>query len=93
MLKKIRKHESRIKDGLKDTPGIVEVRGSGLLIGVVLESPVAQKLIPRATAAGLLLNATSENVIRIAPPLVVTKKQIEEFISIFKECLKEVSHA
>lgn len=92
LLKNIRHHESRIKDALHDTPGITEVRGKGLLLGIVLANPVAQKLIPIATASGLLLNATSENVIRIAPPLVVKKKQIEEFITIFKKCLKEVSH-
>jgi acetylornithine aminotransferase len=92
LLKNIRQHESRIKDALHDTPGIAEVRGKGLLLGIVLANPVAQKLIPIATASGLLLNATSENVIRIAPPLVVKKKQIEEFITIFKKCLKEVSH-
>jgi acetylornithine aminotransferase len=92
LLKNIRHHESRIKDALHDTPGIAEVRGKGLLLGIVLANPVAQKLIPIATASGLLLNATSENVIRIAPPLVVKKKQIEEFITIFKKCLKEVSH-
>jgi len=92
LLKNIRHHESRIKDALHDTPGITEVRGKGLLLGIVLANPVAQKLIPIAMASGLLLNATSENVIRIAPPLVVKKKQIEEFITIFKKCLKEVSH-
>ena len=92
LLKNIRHHESRIKDALHDTPGITEVRGKGLLLGIVLANPVAQKLIPIAMASGLLLNATSENVIRIAPPLVVKKKQIQEFITIFKKCLKEVSH-
>ena len=92
LLKNICHHESRIKDALINTPGIAEVRGKGLLLGIVLTNPVAQKLIPIATASGLLLNATSENVIRIAPPLVVKKRQIEEFITIFKKCLKEVSH-
>ena len=92
LLKKIRHHESRIKAALHDTSGVAEVRGKGLLLGIVLANPVAQKLIPIATASGLLLNATSENVIRIAPPLVVKKREIDEFVSIFKKCLKEVSH-
>jgi acetylornithine aminotransferase len=68
---------------------VIEVRGRGLLLGIVLHEPIAQKLIPIATSRGLLLNATNPHVIRLAPALVVTQEQIDEFVSLFGQSLAE----
>jgi acetylornithine aminotransferase len=66
------------------TVGLVEhVRGEGLLIGAVLKNPVAKKLAADLLAAGVIVNAANESVIRIAPPMVITRSLLEEFISIF----------
>lgn len=66
------------------TIGLVEhVRGEGLLIGAVLKNPVAKKLAADLLAAGVIVNAANESVIRIAPPMVITRALLEEFISIF----------
>ena len=57
-------------------PDIVEVRGRGLLIGVELKKPAriyAEKLMEE----GLLCKETHEYVLRFAPPLVITKEEID----------------
>lgn len=81
-----------LKARLAEIPGVVEVRGRGLLLGIVLESNLAPALVEKAMSKGLLLNATSKNVIRIAPALIVSKSQLEEFIEIFAEALGEVQN-
>ena len=69
--------------------GVTEVRGAGLLIGVTLQSPVAKLVTKKCQEMGLLINAPGESIIRIAPPLNVTMKQAQKFITIFSQCVKE----
>ncbi|HEY4898194.1 MAG TPA: aminotransferase class III-fold pyridoxal phosphate-dependent enzyme, partial [Candidatus Nanopelagicaceae bacterium] len=64
--------------------------GRGLLLGIVLEANVASQIVAKAAANGLLLNAPSKNVIRIAPALIVSKKQLKEFVKIFAQSANEV---
>jgi acetylornithine aminotransferase len=73
-------------------PGVAEVRGAGLLIGLTLDKPVAKLLTKKCQELGLLINAPSESIIRIAPALNVSMKQAEKFVKIFQEALQEVSH-
>ena len=62
-----------------DSPFIKEVRGRGLLIGVELlpEAGGARGFCERLKTKGLLCKETHENVIRFAPPLVITKEEID----------------
>lgn len=62
-------------------PRIAEVRGRGLLRALVLRNDVAQQLVPAAREAGFIVNATGPDVIRLAPPLVVTEAQLDTFVS------------
>lgn len=62
-------------------PLIEQVRGRGLLCGVVLTAPVAKEVEVAARAAGFLVNAAAPNVIRLAPPLIITEHQIEAFVT------------
>ena len=73
-------------------PGVTEVRGAGLLIGLTLDKPVAKLLTKKCQELGLLINAPSESIIRIAPALNVSMKQVQKFVKIFEEALQEVSH-
>jgi acetylornithine aminotransferase len=73
-------------------PGVTEVRGAGLLIGLTLDKPVAKLLTKKCQELGLLINAPSESIIRIAPALNVSMKQAQKFVKIFEEALQEVSH-
>ena len=65
-----------IRNGLKelDLTGVSEVRGMGSMIGVELERPCGE-LVRQALEAGLVINVTAENVIRMLPPLVMTEAE------------------
>ena len=59
-----------------DNPMITEVRGKGLFIGIELNEP-ARPYCEQLKATGLLCKETHENVIRIAPPLVISEEDLE----------------
>ena len=90
LLKKVSTSGKYLKVMLVKVPGVVEVRGRGLLLGIVLDSNVATAVVAKAMSNGLLINATGKNVIRIAPPLIVSKKELSEFIKVFTRTLNEV---
>lgn len=79
-----------LKRQLSKISGVVEVRGRGLLIGIVLESNLAAAVSARAMTNGLLINAPSKNVIRLAPALIVTKKQLHDFVDLFAKTIDQV---
>lgn len=92
LLKKVSEYELHIKSELSDLPGVKEVRGQGLLLGIVLKTDVAMDVRDELLNAGVLVNAPTATVIRIAPALSVTRKEVRKFISIFTRVLKETSH-
>ena len=62
-------------------PQITEVRGRGLLIGVQLASPIATAANAGAARAGYLANAAAPDVLRLAPPLILTTAQADGFVT------------
>lgn len=62
---------------LAGVPGVVEVRGMGLMIGIELDRPCGE-IVPAALEAGLLVNVTAERVIRILPALVMSEMEARE---------------
>lgn len=56
---------------LAHLPGFVEVRGRGLMLGIVLDRPCGV-LVQRALANGLLINVTADKVVRLLPPLITS---------------------
>jgi acetylornithine/N-succinyldiaminopimelate aminotransferase len=70
-------------------PLVDHVRGRGLLRGVVLTAPVAKPVEAAAREAGFLINAAAPAVIRLAPPLIITEAQIEEFVCALPGVLEE----
>jgi acetylornithine aminotransferase len=65
-------------------PG-AEVRGRGLLVAVEFSNDVASEIVERALEAGLVLNATSPNTLRFAPPLVITNEQLDDALATLEE--------
>jgi len=61
-------------------PGVVDVRGEGLMIGVELGKPCGV-ILTRAAEAGLLLSVTADTVIRIVPPLIFTLAEADEVVA------------
>ncbi|MCK5306373.1 MAG: acetylornithine transaminase [Candidatus Omnitrophica bacterium] len=69
-------------------PDIIKgVRGKGLMIGVVLKCPGAE-IASRALKKGLLINCTQTNIIRLLPPLTISKKDVDRAVSILDKLLK-----
>jgi acetylornithine aminotransferase len=62
-------------------PLIDHVRGRGLLWGMVLTAPRAKDTEAAARNAGFLVNAAAPDVIRFAPPLIISEAQIESFVA------------
>jgi acetylornithine/N-succinyldiaminopimelate aminotransferase len=70
-----------LRDALAGRPGVVEVRGQGLMIGVELDRPCGE-LVGQAMDAGLLINVTMDNVIRLLPPLVMNEAEARQVLAI-----------
>jgi len=66
---------------LQGEPGVVEIRGKGMMIGIELDRPCGA-LVQQAADAGLLLSVTAERVVRMVPPLIMTQAQAQEAIDI-----------
>ena len=70
-----------------DHPLISHVRGSGLLLGVVLTAPISAKVEASARDKGFLINAPAPDVLRLAPPLIITEDQARDFVDVLPEIL------
>ena len=70
---------ARFAKCLAGQPGVVEIRGSGLMIGVELDRPCAA-LVAAGLEAGFLINVTADKVIRLLPPLVMTDAEADELV-------------
>lgn len=75
------------------SPLIKEVRGRGLLIGVEFypDQVSARKICERLMTRGILSKETHETVVRFAPPLIISREQIDEVIKQLSEVLQEVA--
>ncbi len=62
-------------------PLVSHVRGKGLLVGIVLTAEKAKAVEAAARESGFLVNAAAADVIRLAPPLIITDTQIDEFLT------------
>jgi acetylornithine aminotransferase len=70
-----------LREALAGRPGVVEVRGHGLMIGVELAGPCGE-LVAQALEAGLLINVTMDNVIRLLPPLIMNEGEARQVLAI-----------
>jgi 4-aminobutyrate aminotransferase len=103
LLKKSAEQGAYLKDQLlqlqKRYPLIGDVRGLGLMVGIELikdsrKTPALEernKLLDEAFKRGLLLLGAGESSIRLAPPLIITREQIDIGLSIIEDCLKRIT--
>ncbi|MER5399747.1 acetylornithine transaminase [Streptomyces sp. NPDC002599] len=92
VLERVVRAGRRLRHGLQDLahPLVREVRGAGLLVGVVLEGDLASRVQQAAQDRGLLVNAAVPDVIRLAPPLIVSDREVDTFVEGFGAALSEV---
>ena len=79
---------SLFKAQLADLPEVIEIRGQGLMIGIELSKPCGE-LVKEALKKGLLINVTSDKVVRLLPPLVIQRSEAEQVVNILSPIVKE----
>ena len=89
ILGKVEKQGAHLIQELALIPGVKEVRGAGLLLGIELESLKASDVSDAMRNAGVLVNAANATTIRIAPALIVSDAQITKFISICRKVITD----
>jgi acetylornithine/N-succinyldiaminopimelate aminotransferase len=84
---------ARLLDGLRAAldglPGVVEVRGKGLILGVELDRPCGE-LVGRALEAGVLINVTAGKVIRLLPPLTLDDADAQRLLDTVVGLVREL---
>lgn len=78
LLSQVREISSYLREKLVGIEIVSKVSGMGLLLGMHLKQPVAKALVAKALEGGLVLNALSDRIIRVAPPLVISKREVDE---------------
>lgn len=70
---------ARLKEALKDSEQVVDIRGKGLLIGIEINIPIAD-MVKKVHAQKLLVLSAGTNVLRILPPLNTTYEELDEAV-------------
>lgn len=78
--------EEQLEKIVEEFDNVTVRRGKGLMQGLVLTTPV-RETIDKAIERGLLVISASGNVLRMLPPLVITKENVDEMINILRVCL------
>lgn len=92
LLEHARKIGERLRHGVEaiGDPLVSHVRGAGLLLGIVLTAPVSAKVQAGLQEAGFLVNAAVPDAVRLAPPLVLTEQEADDFLAALPAVLRSV---
>lgn len=80
---------ARLRDGVPSHPMVAGARGAGLLVAIELAEPVAARAAAGALAAGFIVNPVAPTALRLAPPLILSAGQADEFLVALPEILRE----
>jgi len=75
-------------NALHNQPGIVHIRGRGMMMGIQLDVPCAE-LVGKALSAGILLNVTAGNVVRLLPPYILSDEQADDLVRRVSDLITE----
>ena len=82
---------ARLKAGLErelaSLPGVTEIRGAGLMLGIELDRPCGV-LLGRAAQAGLMISVTADSVIRLVPPLILSADEADQIVALLAPLVK-----
>jgi len=79
-----------LSSNINSIPGVSEVRGAGLLVGIALQKNISSEVAEALQAKGFLVNAANPNTIRIAPALNISMKELNQFVKALKEAMSDV---
>ena len=77
-----------LKSALAQIPGLSDVRGDGLLLGIVLQHPRAQEIKGALEHEGVIVNAPNDSILRIAPALNIPQAELESFVESVKKVMR-----
>ncbi|HET6356808.1 acetylornithine transaminase [Streptomyces sp.] len=82
ILDEVKRLGEKIRDGIESLghPLVSHVRGAGLLLGIVLNEPLAPQVQQAAQSAGFLVNAPAPDVVRLMPPLIIGEADVDGFL-------------
>ncbi len=86
LLANVREQGRRLADGLAGLPGVVEVRGRGLLLGATLDRPVGP-VVDACRELGLIVLSAGPDVLRLTPPLVIGAAEVDEALGLLASAL------
>jgi acetylornithine/N-succinyldiaminopimelate aminotransferase len=86
LLAGVRRSGEQLADGLRELPGVTEVRGGGLLIGAEVDRPAAD-VVDACRERGLLVCSAGEQVLRLTPPLTIGAADVEQALAVLGEVL------
>ena len=69
---------------------IKEIRGMGLMIGIEFSEPIAARLVEDALKDGLLLNRVSDHTLRLLPPLIIKKSDIDRLLKWLNKKIRDI---
>jgi acetylornithine/N-succinyldiaminopimelate aminotransferase len=81
LLDHVKRVGEQIRRGIEGHPLVKEVRGAGLLLGIVFHEPVSADVAAKLRDAGFLVNPAKPDVIRLAPPLIISSDQADALIA------------
>ncbi|MER7444322.1 acetylornithine transaminase [Micromonospora avicenniae] len=95
LLDHVKRVGERLRRGVEALghPLVSGVRGAGLLLGVVLTAPVSRVLAEALREAGFLVNPVQPDVVRLAPPLILTAEQVDAFLAALPAALDTTAPA
>jgi acetylornithine aminotransferase len=79
-----------LSSNINSIPGVSEVRGAGLLVGIALQKNISSEVAQALQTKGFLVNAANSNTIRIAPALNISMKELNQFVKALKEVMSDV---
>ena len=80
-----------LRQEIEKLPLVERVRGRGLMLGIVLAKPVAKQVVRDGLAQGIILNAPSENVLRLTPPLVISHDELDTALTTLRTIVEELA--
>ena len=78
---------SGFKEKLKNLDAIVDIRAKGLMIGIQLDRPCAE-LVKAGLDAGILINVTAGDVVRLLPPLIISDEQADQIVNMVSDLIR-----
>ncbi len=77
----------RLSEQLASVPGVVEVRGMGLMLGIQLDRP-CREIVKLCLDRGLIVNVTADTVVRLLPSLIMTRAEADQVVELLVPTLR-----